>query len=200
MSDSRTRLTRAAIKDGMLELLNKTDFDSVTVASLCREAGVGRATFYTHYTGLMDVIDELADDAVNATERSPMGPYDASAFLANRMREYGGPAVLDKYMYLLPICQRVSDNPKYRCLFRDDRIAEYIIMRVFRTEKAEGIAELTGRYGISELQAEKIFFFGVMGAYHVNRSMGWKKDADWYEVQRALLTFIAGGTEALKKL
>ena len=30
--------------------------------------------------------------------------------------------------------------------------------------------------------------------------MNWEKNADWYEVQKTLLTFLAGGYEALKKM
>ena len=67
MADKRTLITKTAVKEAMLELLSQTPFNYITVSSLCREAGVGRATFYTHYTGLTDVIDELADDAIQAT-------------------------------------------------------------------------------------------------------------------------------------
>ncbi len=34
----------------------------------------------------------------------------------------------------------------------------------------------------------------------VNKSMNWEKNADWYEVQKTLLTFLAGGYEALKEM
>ena len=69
MADKRTLITKAAIKEGMLDLLSQPAFNFITVSSLCRVAGVGRATFYTHYTGLTDVIDELSDDAVDAANR-----------------------------------------------------------------------------------------------------------------------------------
>ena len=65
--ERRAAATRDAIKDAMLELLQRTSFNEISISQLCREAGVGRATFYTHYTGLTDVIDELADDAIDAT-------------------------------------------------------------------------------------------------------------------------------------
>ena len=49
MADKRTLITKTAVKEAMLELLSQTPFNYITVSSLCREAGVGRATFYTHY-------------------------------------------------------------------------------------------------------------------------------------------------------
>ncbi len=70
MADKRTLITKTAVKEAMLELLSQTPFNYITVSSLCREAGVGRATFYTHYSGLTDVIDELADDAIQVSPRT----------------------------------------------------------------------------------------------------------------------------------
>lgn len=198
--DRRTRATREAIKDAMLELLSKTPFNYISTAALCREACVGRATFYTHYTGLMDVIDELADDAIQATARSSADPYESLSVLSEKALRFGHSRELEEHIELLPLCQRVADNPKYHVLFKDDFISEYIIMRVFRSERPRAVAALSGRFGLSELEAEKVFLFGVMGAYAVNRSMGWKKDEDWYDVQRVLLTYLSGGNESLKKL
>ena len=53
--------------------------------------------------------------------------------------------------------------------------------------------------GISGLQAEKLFLFVITGAFEVNKSMGWEKKQDWYEVQKILLTFISGGYEKLEQ-
>ena len=36
MADKRTLITKAAMKDGMLELLSQTAFNHITVAALCR--------------------------------------------------------------------------------------------------------------------------------------------------------------------
>lgn len=200
MADKRTVITKAAIKEGMLELIGKTPFNYVTVASLCREAGVGRATFYTHYTGLMDVIDELADDAINATKRGGKNPFAASAVLGEKMRETTDPAVLEPYMNLLPVCQRVADNPKYSGLFKDPFVSEYIIMRIYNNERGENIKYLTENYNITAEQADKLFLFTITGAFEVNRAMGWKKNEAWYNVQKVLLTYMEGGCNALAKL
>ena len=58
-NDRRYAYTHNVIKDAMLELLHSTGFEEVTVSGLCRQAQVGRATFYTHYDNLMEVIEEL---------------------------------------------------------------------------------------------------------------------------------------------
>ena len=68
--DRRYSYTHNVLKDAMLELLHTMDFNQVTVASLCRQADVGRATFYTHFDNLTDVLEELVEDAIKATQRS----------------------------------------------------------------------------------------------------------------------------------
>ena len=200
MADKRTLITKTAIKEGMLELIGKTPFNYVTVAALCREAGVGRATFYTHYNGLMDVIDELADDAINATKRNGENAIAAASVLAEKMRVTTDPSVLEPYMNLLPVCQRVADNPRYNVLFKDPFVSEYIIMRIYNNERAKNIKYLTENYNITPEQADKLFLFTIIGAFEVNRSMGWKKNEAWYNVQKVLLTFLEGGYHALVKL
>ena len=200
MADKRTLITKTAVKEAMLELLSQTPFNYITVSSLCREAGVGRATFYTHYSGLTDVIDELADDAIQATRRAKAPGFTGIIQLAERMRVTTDPEALAPYMELLPVCQRVADNPKYKALFKDPFVSEYMLMNIYRRERDHMLPYLTENYSLTVEQADKIFLFGVTGAFAVNRAMGWKKDEAWYSVQKVLLTFLEGGYNALKKL
>ena len=200
IADKRTLITKTAIKDGMLELLSQMNFNYITVSSLCREAGVGRATFYTHYTGLTDVIDELAEDAIDATKRSKEEGLSGIIKLADMMRSTTDPELLAPHMEMLPVCQRVADNPKYRVLFKDLFISEYLLMSIYRREREHMLPHIMGNYNITEDQADKLFLSLITGAFAVNRAMGWKKDAAWYNVQKVLLTFIEGGYKALGKL
>jgi hypothetical protein len=103
-------------------------------------------------------------------------------------------------MDLLPVCQRVFDDPKYKVMFKDYMVSSYILKELYRQEVGGYIETLSAAYGLSRRQAEKIFLFGITGAFEVNKSMNWEKNADWYEVQKTLLTFLAGGYEALKEM
>ncbi len=198
--DRRTLVTKNLIKDAMLTLLRQGGFDKISVAALCREAGVGRATFYTHYTGLMDVIDELADEAIgSAAARSTTG-FDQLEYLAGQVAEMDKASELEGLIELLPLCQRVADDARYKPLFRDDQIAEYIIMRVYRQECAHMVPEMMREMQITERQGELLFLFSVMGAFAVNRALHWSKDETWYEMQRMILTYAHAGNEALKKM
>ena len=198
--ERRAAATKEAIKDTMLDLLKKTAFNDISISLLCREAGVGRATFYTHYNGLTDVIDELADDAIDATKRSKAPGLSGVSILLEKMRTTMDPAALAPYMELLPVCQRVADQPKYRPLFFDEFLSDYVMRRIVPSELELMLPYWVGNSGMTWMQSEQMFLFGIAGAYAGNHSMNWKKDADWYEVQKVLLTFLGGGNEALKKL
>lgn len=49
--DSAARMERA-----VLELMNQTPFEKITVRLICESAGVNRSTFYAHYTDICDMI------------------------------------------------------------------------------------------------------------------------------------------------
>lgn len=47
--DRRTRRTRDALGDALVELMHQRPFKSITVQDVLDRAGVGRSTFYAHY-------------------------------------------------------------------------------------------------------------------------------------------------------
>ncbi len=200
MADKRTMITKSAIKDGLLELLETTSFNDISISQLCRAAGVGRATFYTHYKGITDVLDDLAEDAIKATSRKTTTDLSSIFILAEKMRKNTSVEELDSYMDLLPVCQRVSDNPKYHILFNDPFISEYLLLHIYHSERAHFIPFMTSNYHITSDQADSLFLFMITGAFAINRSKGWKKDQSWFEAQRVLMTFLEGGFDFLSKL
>lgn len=197
--DRRTAYTKNTVKDAMLELLAEMPFEKITVAALCRRADIVRTTFYLHYDSLTDVIKELADDAILAASGTSSKRIKDLATLAQEMHKTTDPELLVPYMSLLPVCQRVADDPKYKVMFRDTMVSEYILMQIYRSQKSESVKQFQDSLGISGLQAEKLFLFVITGAFEVNKSMGWEKKQDWYEVQKILLTFISGGYEKLEQ-
>ena len=80
-------------------------------------------------------------------------------------------------MLRLPVCQRVADDPKYRPLFRDPFISDYLLMQIFRREKKHMLPYLL-KQGLSEAEASALFLFLVSGAFAVNRDYDWQKVYD----------------------
>ncbi|MFF1421514.1 TetR/AcrR family transcriptional regulator [Streptomyces sp. NPDC058280] len=68
--DPRTARTRARLRQALLDTCAERPLEEVGVAELVRRAGMGRATFYLHYTDLralaVDACAEVVRDAVDA--------------------------------------------------------------------------------------------------------------------------------------
>ncbi|MFI6491578.1 TetR/AcrR family transcriptional regulator [Streptomyces sp. NPDC050564] len=68
--DPRAARTRAKLRQALLEECAERPLEEVGVAALVRRAGVGRATFYVHYTDLealaVDACADVVRDAVEA--------------------------------------------------------------------------------------------------------------------------------------
>ena len=194
--DRRTRYTRNAVKDSLLELLRRGPFEKVTVAALCRQAEITRATFYLHYDGLTAVVEELVEDALQISEANSGGEdlmenlyHLARAETLEELRQCND---------LFPACQRVADEAKYLPLLEDDTLAPFVIRKIYLTER-DRMAAFTMKYAhLTRQEAELIFLHDIYGAFFLNRAMKWKKDDQWYRVHGLLSRFRLGGLEALR--
>jgi len=59
VQDRRITKTRKAIYHAFLQLLNKKDYETITVQEIIDLADVGRSTFYSHYESKELLLDEL---------------------------------------------------------------------------------------------------------------------------------------------
>ena len=55
----RTRYTRRAMQDALIELLRNQPLGSITVKALCERADVNRSTFYAHYASIEELLHEV---------------------------------------------------------------------------------------------------------------------------------------------
>ena len=60
--DARIRRTRDALGDALVALLHERPFEAITVQQVLDRAGVGRSTFYSHYTDKNDLLLSDAED------------------------------------------------------------------------------------------------------------------------------------------
>lgn len=60
--DARVRRTRDALGDALVALIQEKPFDTITVQDVLDRAGVGRATFYEHFSNKDDLLMSDADE------------------------------------------------------------------------------------------------------------------------------------------
>ena len=194
-TDRRTTYTVNTIKDAMLEALERKTFDKITVAGLCRQAEITRTTFYLHFSDITAVLDELLKDALQVAENS--AKQDRDNILPVLAKEEGLEKIKENEM-LLPVCQRIADSTKYRVLFLDETLSNYILKKMYQFEKDKIMPALMADHKLSKGEAEIVFRFMLHGSFAVNKELNWEKNDKWYLFQKMLLNFVQGGLNNLK--
>ena len=62
-NDRRVKRTKKALYDALLKLLNEKSINEITVTELTTLADVNRATFYFYYTDLIDMLQQIQNEA-----------------------------------------------------------------------------------------------------------------------------------------
>lgn len=71
--DRRVARTRALLQDALLALVERKDYEAITVADVCAAANVGRSTFYAHFAGKDDLKRSGIDAHLRARLAAPPG-------------------------------------------------------------------------------------------------------------------------------
>ncbi len=193
-TDRRTLYTINTIKDALLELKKDLPYDKISVKQLCEKAEISRATFYLHFDGIDNVLDEVLDDALLFSEGATGNAIDLIDIIQS-----GRIQSIRENEAILPACQRIADSDRYHDLFMDQSLSEYIIMRILNHEKATVIPAIVKKTGLDEVTAEMIFRFMLHGSFYVNKSLNWEKDERWYAFQKTLSAFLDAGLRAVSR-
>ncbi len=59
-TDARVRRTRDALRASLLDLLQTSSLDQITIRELAANAGIGYTTFFRHYPTKEDLLEEIA--------------------------------------------------------------------------------------------------------------------------------------------
>ena len=60
-SESKYQNTAILMDEALLLLLEKKEFEFITVKEICEKAGVNRSTFYLHYENVGDLLRETVE-------------------------------------------------------------------------------------------------------------------------------------------
>ena len=68
--DLRVQRTRQSIRNALLELVNETDFESITIQQIADKAMINRVTFYKHYQDKYDLMERMMRDMMEGMSAS----------------------------------------------------------------------------------------------------------------------------------
>lgn len=60
--DLRVKKTKEAIRNTFKDMICEMDYDQITIKELAQRAQINRKTFYLHYAGLDDLLEELQEE------------------------------------------------------------------------------------------------------------------------------------------
>ena len=85
-NDRRIVRTRMRLDDAFVQLLHRRCYGDIRVSGICRKAGVGRATFYSHYSSKDDLLRSQFRRIVSpmlTRNKSASFPVDATPLFAH---------------------------------------------------------------------------------------------------------------------
>ena len=69
--DPRIARTKRMLMESLVELARHTSINCITVSQLTNKAKINRATFYRHFTGMPDFLNQLLDDVFENLQHPP---------------------------------------------------------------------------------------------------------------------------------
>lgn len=196
---TRKEMTRMLLKEGVLRCLETNPFESITVTLLCKTSGITRSTFYLHYSNIMEIVDDLVDDAI-AYSHPGMVDNNNLQIIAKTLSvapdSVSLRAAYDSVFERLPLCQRIVRNKKYLPLFLDEQISEYVLKRIIQCEKDRQGTVMAEALGVSFEVGVSVFLFLVHGLYAVNKQYKWSQSDEWLEAQRIIFEFAYRGLQS----
>lgn len=152
-NESKYFLTASFMDEALLLLLQKKDFEFITVKELCKKAGVNRSTFYLHY----ETMDELLLETVEKLNKN------FSASLPQREKEDFN---LITPKFLKPYLEFVKKN---RQAFKatEQRPEIFKVEESFQRMQQGVFNPILDHYKVKEEDKEYIFTFFTKGIISV---------------------------------
>ena len=153
-SESKYRNTALLMDEALLLLLEKKEYEFITVTEICKKAGVNRTTFYLHYESMDDLL------------------YETLGMINDRFRKVFNNEVIDPTLlakeklfliddnHIIPYLNFIKENKKIYKLINNN---PYIFRRqeTFENMYNELFSVILDRYGVENHEKQYIFaFFG----------------------------------------
>ncbi len=158
-AESKYYNTSLLFNQALIELLNKKEYEYITVKEICAKAGVNRSTFYLHY----DTIDELLEEAIeNSTKRFlEYFPQNTEEFFGNFNNLSADDLIFITPKYLTPYLNYIKENK----VFHQVATKHNLIMKStarFNSLNNFVFKPILKKFGIDEKSA------GYMITYYLN--------------------------------
>ena len=110
MDKNESKFYNSSIKmnNALISLLDKKDFEDITVKEICQTAAVNRSTFYLHYGNTYDLLKETIENLY----KDFFSRYDSNLSMDRISNKSNDDLFLITPKYLKPYLSFVQDNKK----------------------------------------------------------------------------------------
>lgn len=155
-SESKYYNTALLMDEALLLLLEKKEYDFITVKEICQKAGVNRSTFYLHYESIDDLLLETID-MINRKFKGAFNNIEINPSILNKEDLY---LITDEYVipYLLFIKEnkqiyKIIKNKPY--IFKKQETFMKLYNNIFSI--------ILDKYGVLNEEKEYIFAYFSFG-------------------------------------
>jgi AcrR family transcriptional regulator len=161
-SESKYYNTSLLMDEALLLLLEKKEYEFITIKEICEKAGVNRSTFYLHYETMDDLLDETIRmintkfmEAFNNEKLNVKGSSKENLFFINEK-------------YLIPYLNFIKENKNvYKLIYKNARLFQaQTTLEKFYNEIFEIALD---KHGVSNEEKDYIFSYYAYGVVAVVR-------------------------------
>ena len=155
-SESKYFNTALLMDEALLLLLEKKDYEFITVTEVCQKAGVNRTTFYLHYESMDDLLVETLEMINNKFHQT----FDNEVINAHNTDKKDLFLINDKY--LIPYLNLIKDY-KYIYKLIHDKPQLFNNQLAFQKLYENLFSVILDKYGVVKEEKEYIFTYFSYG-------------------------------------
>ncbi len=156
-NESKYFNTALLMDEALLCLLEKKEYEFISVKEVCRKAGVNRSTFYLHYEGM----DDLLQEAVAMISKRFYAGFGGKKFTDIDNGEKGAMFLITPE-YLTPYLSFILQNKRVFRLFYA-KPALFGSQRTFEQMYKDMFEPILSRYGVPQANRKYVFEFYAGG-------------------------------------
>lgn len=160
-NESKYFNTASLMDEALLALLQKKEYEYITIKEVCRKAGVNRSTFYLHYESMDDLLKESIE-MINKRFYDAFGklPFPDVAKLDKKQ------CVFVTAEYLTPYLTFIKDNKEVFRL-RCDKSALFESQKTFDSMYKKLFQPVLDKFGVPKSEQAYLFSYYFGGTLRV---------------------------------
>jgi AcrR family transcriptional regulator len=148
--DRRVKYTKMVLKESFINLLENKNISQITVKEICEDADINRATFYSHYTDVYDLLRKIEDEL-----------FDNIKVYISQLYSKG--KKVDEFELTERIFGYIKENAKLCKLILSEKGDLGFQKKIMILVYDEIINDLTDNSNISREDAEYVYSFAITG-------------------------------------